>query len=123
MLDLKTVFDPAALAVDAPGDSVIGPGAVLRGDVEAMGRVHLFGQLYGEVRADRVCVEPGGALEGVVEAGAVEVHGRLAGSVKAGEVHLFDGAQVAGDIVYESLTIDPGAVLDGRCFPLSSLKA
>ena len=123
MLDLKTTFAVPLMPAEAPGDSVIGPGAVVRGDVEAMGRLHIYGELYGEVRADRVTVEPGGALEGVVEAGLVEVYGRLAGSVKAGEVHLLEGGYVAGDVVYELLTIEQGATLDGRCFPLSSLKA
>jgi len=123
MLDLKTAFAVPLLPEQAPGDSVIAPGAVLRGDVEAMGRLHIYGELYGEVRADRVIVEPGGALEGVVEAGAVEVYGRLAGSVKAGEVHLLEGAYLAGDVVYEMLTVEAGATLDGRCFPLSSLRA
>jgi len=122
MLDLKTPLAAACLPADA-GESVIGPGAVLRGDIEAHGRLHLFGEVYGEVRADRLCVEPGGAIEGIAQAGAVEVHGRIAGSIKAGEVHLFDGAEVIGDIVYEALTVDPGASFDGRCFPLTSLKA
>ncbi len=94
--------------------SLMGDDLVFEGNLSGDGDVHLDGLVRGDVRVQRLTVGPRGCVEGAVTAETVEVHGRVAGSITARHVHLHPGAQVSGDIAHEELTVEAGAVFQGR---------
>jgi cytoskeletal protein CcmA (bactofilin family) len=54
---------------------------------------------------------------GGITAESARIAGRVDGSVTAREVVILKSARIRGDIVYDSLTIEQGAQLDGRLTP------
>jgi cytoskeletal protein CcmA (bactofilin family) len=94
--------------------SLIGDDLVFEGNLGGDGDVHLDGLIRGDVRVQRLTLGARGCIEGAITAETVEVHGRVVGSITARHVRLHAGAQVSGDINHEELTIEPGAVFQGR---------
>jgi cytoskeletal protein CcmA (bactofilin family) len=108
--------------IPAVKDSVIGEGVTLRGGVTTKGGLQLSGEVYGEVRADRIAMAESSLLEGSAEAEIVEVRGRLTGTITGRDVRLYATARVEADITYEQLTIEMGARFQGSCTPADAAK-
>jgi cytoskeletal protein CcmA (bactofilin family) len=105
-----------ALNIEPANDeSVIEAGLAVRGGVETRGRLHINGEVSGDVRVERLVVAEAASLEGTVEAVVIEVYGRVTGTLKGKDVRLHATAHVDADITYETLTVEPGARFEGRC--------
>jgi cytoskeletal protein CcmA (bactofilin family) len=101
--------------------SLMADDLVFEGNLAGDGDVHLDGLIRGDVRLQRLTVGARGCVEGAITAEAVEVHGRVVGSITARHVRLYGGAQVVGDITHEELTVEAGAMFQGRSLrPTSS---
>jgi cytoskeletal protein CcmA (bactofilin family) len=94
--------------------SLIAENVSLRGDVATDGDVQLDGTLKGDLRVRELTIGENGAVEGHIEAEAVEVRGRVVGTVTAKSVRLFATARVEGDVTHAQLAIEPGAHFEGR---------
>jgi len=94
--------------------SLLGDDIVFEGNLSGEGDLHIDGLVRGDVRISRLTLGARGSVEGAVTAESVEVHGRIVGAVTARHVRLYGGAQVNGDITHEELTIEAGAVFQGR---------
>ena len=116
MLDLKAPSTTARPAGADP-ESVISSDVAVRGGLETRGRLSLSGEVFGDVKVERLTLAETASLEGSVEAVLVEVRGRVVGTIKAKDVRLYATARVEADITYETLVVEAGARLDGRCFP------
>ena len=110
MLDLKA---PPAAGLD----SVISSEIAVRGGLETTGRLNLSGEVFGDVKVERLTLAETASLEGSVDAVTVEVRGRIVGTIRAKDVRLYSTARVEADISYQTLVVEAGARLDGRCFP------
>ena len=108
--------------IPAVKDSVIGEGVTLRGGVTTKGGLQLSGEVYGEVRADRIATAEKSIIEGGAEGEIIEIRGRLTGTINGRDVRLYATAQVEADITYEQLTIEMGARFQGRCLPADAAK-
>src|SRR3546814_8455247 len=75
------------------------------GDVATDGDVQLDGTLKGDLRVRELTIGENGAVEGHIEAEAVEVRGRVVGTVTAKSVRLFATARVEGDVTHAQLAI------------------
>ena len=111
MLDLKA--RPAA----ADLESSISSDVAVRGGLETRGRLNLSGEVFGDVKVERLTLAATASLEGAIDAVTVEIRGRVVGSIRAKDVRLYSTARVEADITYETLMMEAGAILDGRCFP------
>ena len=98
------------------GMILIGKSFVIKGQVSCEGDLYIDGQVEGSVdpKGNRLTIGPEGRLKANVTARAVVVHGKLEGNIQATErVDLKQSAVVFGDIVTQSITIDPGANIKG----------
>lgn len=92
-------------------------GTVLRGDIEAAGRVRVHGTILGNVRVVGVLEV---AAEGTVQGERIEAeHVRILGNVEglvsaAGKVEIWRGGRLEGDVRAASLDIEEGASFTGR---------
>ncbi|MEX2543024.1 MAG: polymer-forming cytoskeletal protein [Trueperaceae bacterium] len=92
-------------------------GTVLRGDLEAAGRVRIHGTVLGNVTVAGVLEV---AAEGMVKGDRVEADQvRILGAVEAmvcaaGKVEIWRGGQLTGDVRAASLDIEEGASFTGR---------
>jgi cytoskeletal protein CcmA (bactofilin family) len=94
--------------------TVIADGLKIVGSVTAEGLVEVNGQIDGEVHCTSLVIARGAHVKGTVTAERVIVDGNVEGPIQGGDVTLKPHAQVVGDIHHQSLTIEKGALFDGR---------
>lgn len=98
---------------ERPVPTVIGRDSALEGTIESNGEVRIDGTVKGAIRAVLCVVGPEGLVEGGIHGEEVRIAGRVTGPIRARHVHLLRGAQVDGDIVNQTLSVDGGAEING----------
>jgi cytoskeletal protein CcmA (bactofilin family) len=95
--------------------SVIAQDISIIGNIVSEGLVDFAGTIDGNIRCQTLTVRPGGVVNGEVTANTVLVYGKVKGLVRAKHVHLYDTSHIEGIVMHESLTIEDGAFIDGKC--------
>ena len=101
-------------------ETLIGPHAVIRGDVVFTGGLYVEGAIHGKVCAEDgaqavLTISEHGRVEGEVRAPVVVINGTMVGDVYAAErVELAEHARVQGNIHYKVIEMAAGAMLTGR---------
>jgi len=98
-------------------ETIIGAGVRVEGTFNAVGNVVVKGELVGsmETQSDVYLME-GGVIEANIKASNAIIAGRVKGNLKVEEkIELNSTAKLSGDINCQSLSIEEGAVLHGRC--------
>ena len=96
------------------GMSVLSAAFRFEGEITGEADLQIDGQVKGDIRVARLVVGPGAKVEGAVRAHHVEVRGHVIGSIEAQAVFLYESARVDGDITPGRLSIEGGAVFEGR---------
>ncbi len=97
-----------------------GPQTVIDADLTVSGEllcdshVRVEGILEGDINAESLTLCSGAHVEGTIRAETVYIYGSVQGTVSANTVVVASGARIIGTIFHNSLTIEPGAYLDGR---------
>lgn len=102
--------------------SIIAPELSISGKVVSDGVVHVEGQIDGEIQCAELIVGLGGRVAGQIAAERVYVRGEVIGTIRAKSVRLGSDALVTAEVIYETLTIEHGARLDGYCRPVKSVE-
>ena len=105
---------PRAEGVGDTSTSRLSGSVTIKGDLESDGEVLIYGNVTGQVCADKLVVGPGGYLEGDIIARDVRIEGRLAGRIFALNVTLDSAAEVTGRIFHNTITVAKGARIDAR---------
>ncbi len=101
-------------------ETLVGPHAVIRGDVGFSGGLYVEGVIHGKVLADDgsaavLTIADNGHVVGEVRAPVVVINGRLDGDVHASErIELAAKARVNGNIHYKVVEMAAGAMITGR---------
>jgi len=94
------------------------PETVTDREIAFEGTLRINGYLAGVIRSRQgtLMLEAEGEVDADVFVNRVVIHGRLRGDIHASEhVRLGGSARVTGDIETVTLSIEPGAVFEGRC--------
>lgn len=102
-------------AAGTGGRSHLGAGSRITGELFFPGTVELPGFVKGRVEATAIVIEDAGEVEGELNAASIAIKGRFNGQVVGGKVRLHSSARVTGEIFYESLSIESGAEVEGKC--------
>jgi cytoskeletal protein CcmA (bactofilin family) len=94
----------------------IGPGIHVKGDIHGQSDLELEGTVEGNVKLEGLLVVGvGGRLEGDVSANAVVVEGEILGNINARDkVQLCSNCKMKGNLRSDSLSIQEGALFEGR---------
>lgn len=103
--------------------SILSSGMEVTGDIVSDGEVQIDGHLAGDIKCAKLTVGEAGRINGSVVADDCLVHGEVIGQIKANSVTLSRSSRVEGDVLHDTLAIEPGARLDGRCRRLDALEA
>ena len=88
------------------------------------GKPHrISGVVGGEITGQYVVVDKEAMVLGSVGAKDVVIHGEVLGTVSAQHITVSKGAHVEGELRYDSLTIEPGALVEARCIPTPRLAS
>ena len=88
-------------------------GTRIRGEVTSDDIVELAGQIIGDLTADTLVLAHSGAAEGTIRARNVTIEGVLRGKIIAHAVTIKSTAKVEADITCQTISIDPGAEING----------
>lgn len=94
--------------------SVIGPDLIITGNLESRGEVQVDGIVEGDIHGSHVIVGPNANITGGIVAEEVVIRGRVNGTVRGKRVMLQASSQVEGDIFHNALSIEQGAMFEGK---------
>ncbi len=94
--------------------TIISPGMRVTGNLSAEdGEIQIEGVIEGDVKCHAVTVGADAAVSGTIECETVRVLGTVKGEIRAHTVFLAESARVSGDIVHDSVSVEPGAFIEG----------
>jgi cytoskeletal protein CcmA (bactofilin family) len=94
--------------------SFIGGEVVISGNVSGQGDLHLDGTVEGDVGCKTLILGASGRIKGNINADRATIAGIVEGVVNATTLTVEKSARITGDLSYQSLSIEPGAQVDGR---------
>lgn len=95
--------------------SIISSDLSILGNLISEGSVEVEGRIEGNVTCSTATIHQSGFVKGDIIADIINISGELRGLVKARHVKLTEYARVTGVIMYETISIEPGAFVDGQC--------
>ena len=99
----------------SPDDpTIIQADLTIFGEVRSEGAIQVYGRVEGTVVGRAVNIGEGAVMRGPVAADTIHISGEVDGSVKAPTVIIGKTARVIGTITHHTLSVEPGAVVDGR---------
>lgn len=99
--------------VDMP--SIIAKGLVISGNLECDGELQVDGIVVGDIRAQKLTLGETAHVTGDIDVDILIIHGKVDGNITAVDVSISASGRVKGDVLNASLSIDPGAIVDGHC--------
>jgi cytoskeletal protein CcmA (bactofilin family) len=94
--------------------SIISSDVNIVGNVSSEGVIQLDGRIEGEIHVRHLTVGIHGLVEGAIFAEEAVIKGTVTGSIKAQKVILEKTAEVRGNIQHEVISIEAGAVIEGK---------
>jgi cytoskeletal protein CcmA (bactofilin family) len=94
--------------------SFIGAEVSITGNISASGDLHLDGAVQGDIACAALTIGASGQVKGNVLAQRATIAGAVEGAIVATELVIERAARIAGDVSYESISIETGARVDGR---------
>jgi len=106
----------SGLSPQAGGTTLIAKGVRVEGDFASQGDVSIEGEVHGTVRiTGRLSIGPQAKLKADVSADQSTVAGTVEGNLAVlGHLELKSTARIMGDIACETISVDSGAVLNGK---------
>ena len=98
----------------APGFSILGADTSIKGDITATTDLHIDGRVEGDIACTALVQGETSEIVGSVKVQNAKLAGIIRGTIDATELVILRTAQIHGDVHYESLTIEPGAQVDGK---------
>jgi len=98
-------------------ETIIGPSVKVEGNFDSQGDIIVEGQVSGTIKtAGNLRVGQKAKIKADVEASNVNNAGEIRGNVKSGEkLSLSSSAKVIGNVETSVLSVEEGAVLNGKC--------
>ena len=98
-------------------NTILGKGSVIEGKISIKNSVRVDGKLIGDISSTgTVTVGEKGEVEGTINAVRAIVGGKVKGRINASAKAILEAQSVfIGDLKTAKLTIDEGAMFEGRC--------
>lgn len=106
-------------------ETIIGPSIKVKGNFHGQGNIIIEGMVEGSIKTTNfLLVGNKSKIIANIEAKEARVGGEITGNIKtSGYLEIASTAKVCGDIEAPSLTIEKGAIFNGKCFMGNSDKA
>jgi len=97
-----------------PRLSFIGSEVIISGDLATDAQLQIDGRIDGNVRCASLFQGAEGIIAGNIVAQEARLAGTVEGTVSAGILVIEAGAQILGDVAYDTISIEAGARIEGR---------
>ena len=96
-------------------ETVIGPNAYFRGDVQSDGGVRIDGIFEGSIDiTGNLIIGEGAKIIAEIRANNISISGAVKGNVSGNRVEILESGRVWGDLTIKSLLLNEGAYLRGQ---------
>lgn len=104
-------------------ETVIGPSVKVEGNFRSEGNVSVDGAVQGSIKTNHdLKIGPSAKIKAEVEANNLFLSGEIKGNVKVKEkTTLTSTAKVLGNLETKILSVEEGAVINGKCLMLPEL--
>jgi cytoskeletal protein CcmA (bactofilin family) len=106
----KGAFQMSSLSVIGSDLMILGQGL----KIISRGSLQIDGEVMGDVVGQEVVIGDSAKVTGLVNAEKVVVRGMVNGTIRGLDVMLSSNSNVEGDIHHKSLTIEQGAMFEGK---------
>lgn len=120
LLYLKLARRLSRSSTGAPVPSIISENSKVNGDIISDGIIHVDGQVEGDISCDELIIGIKGTVLGSVTAANLQLYGVLNGKANADNLFIAKSARLIGDATHNTIAIEPGAYVDGRCMRIGS---
>jgi len=99
------------------GNTLIGNGTVITGDITSKFDIRIDGTFKGNISGDsKVIVGQDGNVEGDIACAQADILGKIKGNIKVKDLlNLRGKAVITGDIFAVKLQIEPTVIFNGQC--------
>lgn len=99
------------------GNTLIGVGTTIRGDLVSTGDIRVDGTVLGNIAGTaKVVIGGSGVVHGDIEALQADIQGKVNGKIQVKEIlNLRGEAIIEGDIYAGKLQIEPQVTFNGHC--------
>jgi len=94
--------------------SILAKDMRVNGEVHFKGKARLDGIVEGNIRGEHLVLSESGRVHGDLELINLICYGTVEGNIKAQQVTIHETAVVHGNLAATSLTVEPGARLNGE---------
>ena len=95
--------------------TIIARGMNVLGNIVSEGIIDCNGIVEGNIRCKMLTIREHGVVKGEITVETVLVYGKVNGLIRAKHVQLFATCSIEGIVMHESLSIEDGAFIDGKC--------
>ena len=100
--------------------SVLGSDLSVKGDISARSDLHIDGAVEGDITCESLVQGESSTITGAINAKTARLSGKIDGSITCGQLVILKTARITGDVSYDALTIEQGAIVDGKLSPHGS---
>lgn len=120
LIYLKLARRLSRSSTGAPVPSIVSENTKINGDILSEGIVHIDGHVEGDISCDELIIGIKGVVNGAVNASSLQLFGVLNGQAAVGNLFIAKTAKMIGDATHNTIAIEPGAFIDGRCMRANS---
>ncbi len=100
---------------DKEGNVLIGKGVTITGNITLAGSIYVYGDVNGEVVAQEIHVGEGGKVTGDIKVDVADIRGDVSNSLEVKKsIVVRSTGKIVGKLIYQSLEIETGGVIDGH---------
>jgi cytoskeletal protein CcmA (bactofilin family) len=106
-----------------PAQSIISRDLKVKGDLKCNGDIQIDGEVEGDVQSCSITIGEGADVRGTISSDSIRVCGSVNGQLKGHSVVLAKTAKVMGDVLHQTLAVEPGAFFEGQCRRIDSAQS
>lgn len=114
----KTVAPPRPanniMATSSNSFSVLGTDLKITGDIHASEDLHIDGSVEGDIDCASLVQGEQSEISGAIKSDNARLAGSVTGSITVKTLVILKTARIAGDVFYDTLTIEQGASVEGK---------
>ena len=115
--------DAARRTNGSAAQSIISRDLKIKGDLICNGDIQIDGEVEGDVQSRSITIGEGADVRGSISSDNIRVCGSVNGQVKGQSVILAKTAKLIGDVVHQTLSVEPGAHFEGQCRRIDGAKS
>ena len=101
-------------AMGSPTFSVLAADLAVKGNLTAQADLHIDGCVEGDITCAALVQGEASEIHGEIRTDSARIAGTVRGTLTVGDLVVQRAARIHGDVHYDTITIEQGAVVDGR---------